>query len=193
MLMIDLHVHDPWNHVFLAGYYLPKQAVFRRAIEPDASSGHDPWARLPDEVGTGQLLRYAVRKTLEAEHPQFAGTHPEELGIETWVVGRDVEGSGRLAAWFTNQRAGYRVWIHRTPHSHHGQTLGPLWYKAYEYVRSHRIFDARPGVAAPDALRQGVRVLEDALAAYRGGPEAVRSFFDQIDHPCRQIRHEASP
>ncbi len=187
--MMNLHVYDEGNHLYLTGFYLPSQAVFSSTARDGPLDGTGPaWTRIPDDQGMAHILTI-VAKQLVALRLQLSG--PEEvvgLGLETWVLRAADDGDGRLGGWFAGEPAGsrYRVLIHRMPRVYRSQPLPLLWDEVYAEMDAKG--PALAGRNVPSsALHAGAVALGDVLAAYREGPTVAQAFVEALGHPYRHV------
>ena len=187
--MINLHVYDPDNHLFLTGFYLPKQHVFRRGRDAGNGSSRE-WARVPDEEGMARILT-ALAGQLAGVWLRESTIEPMPIGLETWALGYSAKGA--FESWFVDEPPGtrYRVWMHRTPRRHGQCSLPVLWDEVYNEFDAKGTPPLRRRSLPGSALHSGVVVLEEALAAYRAGPAAAAEVIQNLGHPLRHVTDRA--
>lgn len=132
----------------------------------------------------GALTRAAHSMFQTATTEELRGLGLQPPAAETWVLGPSTGGRGRLDDWFQDEPTGvrYRLFIHRMP-SRQGSVMIPLlWDLVYGYVEHHGV-ELKRSTPSPAALRSGVVLMEECLAAYREGPRQVLATIAGSGHP----------
>lgn len=190
----DVHLYDEDHHLYMTGLYMPPQSVFGQLPQSDLNSHARAWARVPDDEGLARVLTAITGGLLQREivADSIPGTPPYEK-LESWVLRPTTDRAGRLDAWFVGEplHTRYRVLVHHAPRRHGSLILPLLWDEAYRELEAIRPSRPRRYVST-EALRSGVRVLEDYLAAYRTGPDAVRHAAESLGHPIYHLQGGAS-
>ena len=191
--MINLHVYDHDNHLFMTAYDRPRQAVFRARVSSRAHNGAGPeaeWTRVPDDEGIATIAT-AMAKYFAGGWLRQTGspTGPAPGDLQTWVLRPSPDRRGRLEDWFMGSPAQsrYRVMIHRTARKHATGPVPLLWDEVYNQLDTQGSPPLKRRAASLEALRAGVIVLGEGLAAYRASSEAVAAWAGGLGHPYQRI------
>lgn len=183
--VINLHVYDARNHLFLTGLYLPKAFPSTPAI--DSYLGTDA-ASVPDDDSVGRLLMLMAKKHTGA---RLCGTGRdyEDAGLQTWMLSPSPRRKGHLDDWFSDARpyGRFRVAIHRTPRRYGGRSLPGIWDDVHDEFGAIFPSAVPRDAGSPTELRLGLTVLEAGLAAYQRSAEAVVTWADGLGHPYTLI------
>jgi hypothetical protein len=143
-----------------------------------------------DEVGIDfQDLDQAAAWHLTATAQRiaaFRGYPSKKLELETWVLGPNPDGVGRLQEWFMNESpyTDQRIFIHRAPRRLGKELLNePIWEQVHAWYQIAERFEHW------DELQHVSKgYLQDILSAYAKDRDAVETLMEDSGHPYATSR-----